>query len=85
VKQFQHKIADPLGLHGRPSKALVELAKQLNAQITVTLGTQTVSARSIFQLMSLGAVTGSVVTIHIMGGDEDLAFQRLQCFFKDNL
>lgn len=42
-------------------------------------------ATQLFMLMSLGVKQGETVDVTIEGEDEDVAFEKLQLFFQENL
>lgn len=60
-------ITNPAGLHARPAAAVVEIAKSSEADIHITKGGKSVSAKSILGVLSLGAATGDSVTVTASG------------------
>ncbi|WP_392566208.1 phosphocarrier protein Hpr [Utexia brackfieldae] len=70
-------ITAPHGLHTRPAAQFVKDAKAFNAEITVTSGDKSASAKSLFKLQTLGLAQGTVITISAEGDDEQQAVEHL--------
>lgn len=86
MKQFQYVITDPLGIHARPAGMLTKMAKTLDSTIMIEkVGGGCTSATKIMALMGLCIKCNDQVTITVEGGDEELNFQKIEAFFKDNL
>lgn len=68
------------GLHARPAALLVQEAKKFNAEISIGVGTQKVSALSIMGLMSLALSKGTEVTVYAEGEDAQEAVGALESF-----
>ncbi|MGH7003395.1 MAG: HPr family phosphocarrier protein [Alphaproteobacteria bacterium] len=66
-------IVNAKGLHARAAAKLAKLAATFKADITVTRGDTTVSARSIMGLMMLAAAKGSTIDIAARGPDAEAA------------
>ena len=67
-------IRNKRGLHARAAAKFSQIAGRFNAQITVTRGSQTVSATSIMGLMMLAASPGTEIVLTATGeqGEEAL-------------
>ncbi len=77
-------ITDPLGIHLRVGKDVVQLANQFNATITaqnVTRRSPVVDVKSIVQLMQLQAREGHVLHIHADGPDAQEALYAMCLLF----
>ena len=66
-------IVNDKGLHARAAAKLAKLAATFKAEISVTRGDTTVSARSIMGLMMLAAAKGSTIDLSARGPDADAA------------
>lgn len=77
-------IEHEAGLHARPAALLVKTAGQFQSHISVTLGAKTISAKSIVQVLTLGARQGSTVTLTADGPDEDEAIAALTSLVQSN-
>ncbi|MGP6159360.1 MAG: HPr family phosphocarrier protein [Vulcanimicrobiaceae bacterium] len=66
-------VTDPLGIHARPAAALAMAVSKSGARVTLRLGAKSADAKSLIQLLSLGAAAGSHVSAEIEGEDEAIA------------
>ncbi len=78
MKQIELVIQNPTGLHARPAKVLVNLAKQFKSEIRLLYGEKNVNAKSMVSVLTLGAVSGSAITVQVNGDDEDAALAELE-------
>lgn len=86
MKQFEHTITDPLGIHARPAGLLAKAAKGFaDTTVTVAKNGNAVKASQLMKLMSLGIKQGDVVTVTAEGPSEDAAIAAMQSFFQENL
>src|SRR5271165_3909024 len=69
------------GLHARPCALLVKTIRAYRSTVEVEADGNTASARSLLDLMSLGAGYGSQITFTIVGEDAFQAFAALQHLF----
>lgn len=76
-KQITLKITHPVGLHARPASIFVKTAKNFSADILVSYGGREVNAKSILNILQLGAGQGAEITISAKGSDRDAALQAL--------
>ena len=83
--QFEYTVTDPVGIHARPAGKLAETAWKYPCEITVCAGGKSASARSLIELMNLGAGQGSVLSVRAEGKDAEAAIQALKAFFQENL
>jgi phosphotransferase system HPr (HPr) family protein len=70
-------ITNAVGLHARPAALFVQEANKFAADITVLLGEEQADAKSILDLLLLGASQGSTVTVRAEGPDADAALAAL--------
>jgi phosphocarrier protein HPr len=76
------EIKNKLGLHLRAASTLAQIAKEFQSSITVGHGDQEVNARSVIQLMMLGAAHGTKVKIKIQGPDAATAMAAIKSIFE---
>lgn len=77
------EIVNRKGLHARASAKLAELALSLPALVTVTYEGESADARSIMDLLCLGAGIGSEVEISADGDDAAFALNQVEALFND--
>jgi len=75
-----HKV----GLHARPAALLVQTANQFDCDIRVTHGDREANARSILNVLTLGAEQGAEITIRAQGADADQALATLETLVRNN-
>lgn len=70
-------IINKLGLHARPSAALVSAASKFASEVFISKDGHPVNGKSIMGVMTLAAEKGSVLTIEIDGPDENEAMEAI--------
>ena len=70
-------ISNKVGLHARPAALLVQTAAKFQAKIQVQLDERTVNAKSILNVLKLGATLGSIITVRAEGEDAEQAIAAL--------
>lgn len=65
------------GLHARAAALFVRTANRYKAEITLTAHGESVNAKSIIGIMSLGAFSGEEISISCDGEDESTAVDNL--------
>jgi len=70
-------ITAPNGLHTRPAAQFVKEAKSFASEISVEVGSKSVSAKSLFKLQTLGLTQGTTINIKAEGTDEEKAVDTL--------
>ena len=78
-------LPNPTGLHARPAKVLVTLAKQFKADIRIECNQKRVNAKSMISVLTLGAGCGAVISLEADGEDEELALASLRAAIQDGL
>lgn len=73
-----------VGLHARPANLFAQTAKKFASAITVTKGARQANAKSILNLLTLGATMGSEITVRATGQDELEAVKALQDLVESN-
>lgn len=77
------EIINRKGLHARASAKLAELALKLPTIVTVSFEGERADARSIMDLLCLGAAIGSTVEISAEGAAAASALNKVEALFKD--
>jgi phosphocarrier protein FPr len=85
MKQFDAVIQNPTGLHARPAKTFVILAKQFKSDVRVQHGEKKANAKSLISMLTLGAERGSQIRVMVDGEDEDLAIAALEAAVTSGL
>jgi phosphocarrier protein FPr len=85
MKEIELVIENPTGLHARPAKVLVTLAKQFQADIRLCFGEKKANAKSMVSVLTLGAGCGSQITVQVSGEDEDKAAAEVEAAFRSGL
>lgn len=70
-------IANKKGLHARPAALFAKVAEGFDAEVTVSTGGHSVSARSIMGLLTLGAARGTPIVIDGRGPQAEAAVAAL--------
>ena len=78
------KLLNKVGLHARPAALFVQTAKKFKCNITVinTKNDQTANAKSILEVLALGADYGDEIIIQADGPDENDAIKKLVDLIK---
>jgi phosphocarrier protein FPr len=77
MKRLELVIQNESGLHARPAKTLVGLAKQFKSDIRLTCNQKRANAKSMVSVLTLGASFGAAITLEAQGEDEDQALATL--------
>lgn len=85
MKKIEIKIQNPTGLHARPAKVFVNIAKGFQSDIRVFHGEKKANAKSLISLLTLGVETGSKIKIEVIGEDEDPATDALEAAIRGGL
>lgn len=71
------KVANPHGIHARPSHTIVTAAQGFSAKIELEYEGRRADARSILAIMTLGAPCGATVTVRTEGPDAEPALAAI--------
>lgn len=77
---IQHKV----GLHARPAAQFVQTAKKFKSDIRVMHSEREANAKSILNVLTLGAGQGAVITVRAEGEDADQALEALESLVADD-
>jgi phosphocarrier protein FPr len=70
MQQLDLIMQNPTGLHARPARVFVDLAKQFQSAVQVSNGAKRVNGKSLIALLSLGIAHGQPMQIQVSGDDE---------------
>jgi phosphoenolpyruvate-protein phosphotransferase len=85
MKQIELVIQNRTGLHARPAKVLVNLAKKFKSEISIQHGAKRANAKSMVSVLTLGAASGSEITVSANGADEEKAIAELEAAIRAGL
>lgn len=71
------------GLHSRPATKIVEIAKQFDCDIRLIHGGMEVDAKSVINILMLGAEKGSELVIKANGENSSEAVSRIRKIIED--
>lgn len=77
------KIIDPIGIHARPASKITNEATKYKSEITFIIDGRTTNAKSLINLMALGAKCGNKIEICTKGLDEVEALNGVVKVMKD--
>ena len=73
------------GLHNRQATYFVQKANEFESSIWLESGSRKMNAKSLLGIMSLGVVTGAVVTLSATGSDEQRAVEALEALLQRDI
>lgn len=77
-------VRNKVGLHARPAAMFVKTANQYKSNIQVVNGTKSANAKSILNVLTLGAGQNAEILIRADGEDSEAALQALHDLVEDN-
>jgi len=77
-------IQNEVGLHARPAAMFVQTANHFEADIQICCNERTANAKSILDVLTLGAAQGAVIEIKAEGNDANEALFALQNLVENN-
>jgi phosphocarrier protein HPr len=83
VAEATVEVKNRLGLHLRAATALLQTAKSFASTVMIGTGKDLVNAKSVTQLMMLGAAQGTKLKVRCEGADAREALQAIQALFND--
>ena len=84
MPEIQLTINNAVGLHARPAALFVQVANKFSSDIAVFLDDTEADAKSILDLLLLGANQGSTITVRAEGSDANDALTALQELHEQN-
>lgn len=82
MKEQQIKVINSLGIHARPASMIVQTAIKFKSQISIIKEGTTADAKSIMNVLMLGAECGTTVTVRANGPDEQDAVNAVAQLFE---
>ena len=79
----QLTLLNKVGLHARPASQFVQTAARFSSSVTIEYQSKKANAKSILQVLSLGAGGGAEISIHAEGADAEAAVAALQQLIAD--
>jgi PTS hybrid protein len=77
IEQTDVVLTNEVGLHARPAALLARSISELDTDVAVRFGDQEVDAKSVLELMNLGARGGDTLTVTAVGPDAKDALRRI--------
>jgi phosphotransferase system HPr (HPr) family protein len=84
MAEISFVIKNKVGLHARPASVFVREASKFRSAITVIHGDTQANAKSILNVLTLGANQGAVISIRAEGEDAEAALQALKALNDSN-
>ena len=85
MQQLDLVIRNATGLHARPARVLVDIAKQYQSSIEVRHGEKRANAKSLISVLTLGVGRDQQIRIDVAGADEDRAAAALAAAVEEGL
>lgn len=85
MNSFTYTLTVPEGLHARPAMLLVQQAQRCPCSVRLACGGREANAKSILNIMCLGANQGATITFSCSGPEEAEAAAALESFAKQHL
>src|SRR5262245_15250532 len=85
MQELDLVIHNTTGLHARPARVFVDIAKQYQSTIQVRHGEKRVNAKSLIAVLTLGVTRGQRIQIDVSGADEELAAAALAMAIQEGL
>ena len=76
-------VAFESGLHARPAANLMKEAQKFQSDIRIGKDGQECNAKSLVDILRLGANCGDMVEIRCSGADEDAALETIKNYIED--
>ncbi|MBU2101929.1 MAG: HPr family phosphocarrier protein [Candidatus Omnitrophota bacterium] len=77
-------IVNPHGLHARPAAIFVQIANKYDSGVMLGKDGESIDAKSIIAILSLGVNTGMKVKLVVEGMDAQEAFGELKSFLENS-
>jgi phosphocarrier protein len=77
-------VTNRAGIHARPAALIVQTVKNYKCNVYISRENETIDAKSIMGVITLGASYGTELTISAEGADEVKAVQALAAVFRSN-
>ena len=86
MKQLDLIIRNRTGLHARPARVFVDIAKQFQSTIRIGHGQKLVNAKSLISVLTLGVASGQQISIDVDGTEyASLVREKQRDYIKNRL
>ena len=85
MRQLDLVIHNTTGLHARPARVFVDIAKRYESSIRVRHGEKHVNAKSLIAVLTLGVAHGQRIQVDVTGNDEELAAEAIVAAVREGL
>lgn len=85
MKSILVKVIDPIGIHARPASEIANASSKFESSVSFKNldNDKIANAKSIINLMSLGAKKDSQIEVIVNGADEEKAIEELKQLMID--
>ena len=83
MTRFETRIVNRLGLHARAAAQLVRMANGFSSNVHLIKSSQSANAKTIMEVLMLGAVQGEDLVIEANGDDEKEAVESIVKLIDD--
>jgi phosphocarrier protein HPr len=84
MPEISLEINNKVGLHARPAALFVQEAKKYESEIFAVNGERRINAKSILEVLTLGAHKGTIIQIQAEGPDAEAALQAFTALHANN-
>jgi phosphotransferase system HPr (HPr) family protein len=84
MPQITLTVRHKAGLHARPASLFVQAARQFESDIRVSRDEREANAKSILNVLTLGAGQGAAITVRAEGKDADEALNALKTLVESD-
>jgi len=78
MREKELTLENKVGLHARPAAKLVETSNKFESKITISYNGKHANAKSILNILALGAEHGAKIKVSVEGSDEQDAMQAIE-------
>lgn len=75
-------VRNPQGIHARPAYLIAETAARFRSRVEIIKNSESIDAKSIISLLTLGATCGTELVIQVTGQDSREAISELVGLFE---
>ena len=83
MTRIETQIINRLGLHARAAAQLVRMANDYNSEVSLIKSGQTANAKTIMEVLMIGATQGDELMVQANGGDEKEAVTAITQLIGD--
>ena len=85
MQSFEYVVQLGSGLHARIAGELMRVVKSFKSDVTLYVGDRSANLQKVLGVMNLAIKKGDQIRIVVEGNDEDVAFDEISHFVKENL